>query len=449
MKPFTLLLLLLSLLSYSQDIPTAISSYASSYADTGDFSGCILVTKSDGLLYQQCFGLANEEEALENTPATRFMIGSVSKQFTSTAILLLEEQGLLHTGDTLSRFFDISDSASGITLEQLMTHTSGVPDIFNVPNFNNLSAEKINLKGLTDRLLQMPLDFDPGTQYQYSNGGYALLAQIIEQVSGVTFGDYISKNICIPLQLKHTGHNMSSDSIKNLAVGYDPVGYESKRITEFLDPELLKGSGSLYSTTEDLNKWITSIKTKSLLSNASFEKFLNDKGNNYGFGISVYTSFDKNVFGHDGRINGYIADYLHYIEDDISVIILGNIQTGVSDFFRRDIAAIIYNKAYKSRAKNTPPLERSSIPPKELEGVYAFGPNFNVYVEIKDGSIHARANEGGYSELVPLADNRYFSRTLYSYITFVRNEELKIEKMLWTNNDGNTFEGIKNKALKN
>lgn len=445
MKSFTLLLILLfTFYSYSQDIPTAISSYASSYADTGDFSGCILVTKSDGLLYQQCFGNANEEKAIKNTPETRFMIGSISKQFTSTAILLLEEQGLLDTSDTLSRFFDISDRASGITLEQLMTHTSGVPDLFNVPNFNKLSAEKISLKNLTDRLLQMPLDFEPGTQYQYSNGGYALLAHIIEQISGQPYGVFITKNICVPLQLNNTGHQMRSDSIKNLAVGYDPVGYSDKKVTEYLDPELIKGSGSLYSTIEDLSNWITSIKTKSFLSKASYEKFLSKKGNNYGFGISVYTSFDKNVFGHDGRINGYIADYLHYIEDDISVIILGNIQTGVADFFRRDIAAIIFKKEYNSRAKGVPPLEKGSIPAKELEGVYAFGPNFNVYVEIRDGSIQARANEGGYSELVPLVDDRYFSRTLYSYITFVRNEELKIEKMLWTNNDGNTFEGIKN-----
>ncbi|NNJ89500.1 MAG: hypothetical protein HKP53_08860, partial [Eudoraea sp.] len=97
----------------------------------------------------------------------------------------------------------------------------------------------------------------------------------------------------------------------------------------------------------------------------------------------------------------------------------------------------------------TLPLDIGTIAPEELAGVYAFGPNFNVYVEIIDGSIQARANEGGYSELIPLEDGRYFSRTLYSYITFVSNEEMNIEKMQWTNNDGNTFDGIKTNPSKN
>jgi hypothetical protein len=175
----------------------------------------------------------------------------------------------------------------------------------------------------------------------------------------------------------------------------------------------------------------------------SYEKFLNNYGNNYGYGISLYKSFDQTVFGHDGRVNGYIADYLHYKESDITVIILGNIQTGVADFFRRDIAAIVFDKEHKNRAKQIPPADDTKIDTQKIIGTYAFGPNFKVYVEEIEDSIQARANEGGYSELILLEDRRFFSRTLYSYIEFKEDDKGKTVKMVWTNNDGNSFEGFK------
>jgi len=243
--------------------------------------------------------------------------------------------------------------------------------------------------------------------------------------------------------MKNTGHAKGNAVLPNLALGYDAVGYSDLDITPYLAPEVVKGGGSLYSTVGDMQLWINSIKNKSLLEELSYEKFLKDYGNNYGLGISVYTSYDQDVFGHDGRVNGYIADYLYYKQSDVSIIILGNIQTGVADFFRSDIAAIAFGRKYKSRAKTASPKIEGEINSGPILGTYAFGPNFKVYVEQFDGSIQARANEGSYSELVPLEDGRFFSRTLYAYIDFQEDESGSIAKMLWINNDGNTFEGVK------
>ncbi len=444
MKQIILILLLIfSCSAYSQELSSEISTYATSYQKTGDFSGCILISKADEAIYQECFGMANQDRAIKNKLETQFMIGSISKQFTSAAILLLEEQGLLQTTELLSKFLDTSGQTATITLEHLMTHTSGVPDIYQIPEFKSLSSKSLTLKELSYRLLKLPLEFEPGTQYQYSNGGYALLALVVEQVSGKDFGDFVTEHIAIPLKMNYTGHKRGRELLDKLALGYDPLGYDSVTLTEYVDPELLKGSGSLYSTVNDLDLWVNSIKNKSLLSDSSYDKLLKNYGNNYGFGISVYNSFNREVFGHDGRINGFIADYLHYLEEDLSIIILGNIQTGVADFFRRDIAAIIFGEAYAISAKSDLPAKRSTISPETLVGTYGFGPNFKVYVEIIDGRIQARANEGGYSELIPLQDGRFFSRTLYAYITFVENENTSIHKMIWTNNDGNSFDGLK------
>ncbi|NNK11922.1 MAG: serine hydrolase [Flavobacteriaceae bacterium] len=438
-----LLLILLSTALRSQKITRQVENYTDTYVKTGDFSGCILITKAGQTIYSGCFGKANQSFGVSNSLQTKFKIGSVSKQFTAAAILVLEQQEKLKTSDKLSQYFPEIPKAEKITLEQLLTHTSGITDIYNIPDFNQLSLRNKKISDIAGLVLEAELEFEPGSQYRYSNGGYAILAEVIERLSGELYQDFLKKHLFIPLKMDNTAHARSNEVVANLAVGYDALDYKDLKITTYLDPEILKGGGSLYSTVEDMQRWINSIKEKSLLSGSSYDKMLKDYGHGYGLGISVYTSNEQDVFGHDGRINGYIADYLHYRESDVSIIILGNIQTGVADFFRSDIAAIVFGKEYRSRAKTALPKIDGEINPKPYLGTYAFGPNFKVYVELMDGSIQARANEGGYSELVPLIDGRFFSRTLYAYIDFKKDTSGSVTKMLWINNDGNTFEGVK------
>ena len=444
MKYCTILLYLFAFsLTQAQDISRRVTEYASSYVNTGDFSGCVLITENGKNIYENCFGFANQSFQISNEKHTKFKIGSISKQFTAAAILILEQDGLLSSTDSLAKFFPNNTRAENITIQQLLTHTSGITDIYNIPDFNKLSCQKRNISELSDLVLAAELNFEPGSQYQYSNGGYAILADIIEKVSGKSYQEYLAERIFKPLEMNSTGHHKGNAVVTNLAVGYDPLGYDNVKITDFLDPELLKGSGSLYSTVHDMQIWINSIKDKSFLTKESYDKFLTNYGNNYGFGISIYKSFGQEVFGHDGRVNGYIADYLHYRESELSITILGNIQTGVADFFRRDIAAIVFDKEYKSRAKTALPETKNVADKQAILGTYSFGPNFKVYVEEIDSFIQARANEGGSSELVLLKDGKFFNRTLYSYIDFVENENGEVTKMIWTNNDGNSFEGTK------
>ena len=431
--------LLFSQASAAQDFETKIETYIQSYGKTNDFSGCILITAKDSTLYDSCFGYADFEKDKLNSPNTKFKIGSISKQFTAAAILRLEEMGKLTTGDSLSNYFPEHKIANDITLEQLLTHTSGVQDIYSIPGFNSLSDKDLSISDLTASILDLPLAFAPGSSYQYSNGGYALLAVIIEKASRMDYSTFLKQELFDTLEMHDTGHG----DIDELATGYEPLDYEELRVTDYLDPELLKGSGSLYSTTSDLLKWIESIKSRSLLSKYSYGKFMKDYGNNYGLGISVYRSFDHSVFGHDGRINGYIADYLHYQEPDVSIIITGNIQTGVADFLRRDLAAIVFEESYSSRAKSGKPETDPKRKMADISGTYAFGPNFKVYITLKDDRYVARANEGSSSEMVLLQDGSYFNRTLYASIRFERNDSDQITKMIWINNDGRQFEGLK------
>ena len=442
-KSLLILILIMANTHFSQPLHSKINNYVSTYVNTADFSGTILITQEDSIIYSNSFGFANKSFNVENDIHTKFMIGSISKQFTAVGILKLEKDGKLNTEDLLSTYFPSWNDAENITIHQLLTHTSGITDIFNLHDFSLLSCQNISLDSLVRLIQKEELLFEPGQSYQYSNGGYAILAKIIEIASNSTFDSFMTENILEPLELYSTGHRGSSEIIQSLAVGYDPLGYDKLVLTDYVDNELLKGSGSLYSNVYDIMKWIEMLKRKSFLDEESYQKLFDNYGNNYGYGISIYNSFGRTVFGHDGRINGFIADYLHYAEDDITIIILGNIQTGVADFFRRDLAAIIFGKDFKSRAKTIPPSTDSPEWTNDVYGSYSFGPNFIVTVKNIDGLIKAKANQGSYSELVLLDNGKFFSRTLYSYIEFVKDSNGKIKKMIWTNNEGNRFEGSK------
>ena len=216
-----------------QDVVDLIDEYTASYVSKGDFSGCILVTDKGQIRYENCFGFSNHAFQVLNQTKTKFKIGSISKQFTATAILIMEQEGLLKTTDTISKFFPYNSHANQITIQQLLTHTSGITDIYNIPDFNTLSCQKKNIADLTKLLLTAELDFKPGLQYQYSNGGYAILAQIIEAVSGKTYQMYLKEKIFNPLKMNATGHAREHEIISNLAIGYDPYGYNEVKNHRF------------------------------------------------------------------------------------------------------------------------------------------------------------------------------------------------------------------------
>ncbi|REJ76069.1 MAG: class A beta-lactamase-related serine hydrolase [Acidobacteria bacterium] len=420
-----------------------VDAYAMSYAKTGDFSGCILIRKAEETLYKGCFGKASYRFGLQNTISTKFKIGSISKQITASAILLLEEDGKLETTDLLSEHLGKTGPSDRITIHHLLTHTSGLVDIFALPNFRKINRKSLSLEEVTAEIFGNDLVSEPGKTYAYSNSGYTVLARIIEKVSGKSYGDFLEERIFGPLKMSSTGDYFDGPVIENLAEGYDPAGYDGVTRPEYVNDVFFRGSGSIYSSVGDVEKWVNALRDGKILKSASQKKLFTEHSGGYGYGISIYRSNENDVFGHDGRISGYIADYLHYRQEDVTIIILGNLQTGVADFLRRDLAAIVFGKEYKSRAKSTP--ARGNYPEgfEKLAGKYEFAPTLSVYVDVLDGKLKARANEGSYSEMVPLTDGKYFSRMLYSYIDFRTDDEGVPTTMIWINNDGNKFEGKK------
>jgi CubicO group peptidase (beta-lactamase class C family) len=398
--------------------------------DAKDFMGVVAVQRDgeDPLLL--AYGLASVELGVPHKASDIFMIGSISKQFTAAAILLLEEKGALNTNDPVRNYLPDFKYGGKITIEQLLNHTSGVVDIYSLKRFGETAGQAGTFAEVLNDLSHLEPTFPPGSSYGYSNGGYAILAAIIERVSGIPYGEFLDRHIFKPLKMNHTSHDSPKPVVSNHVPGYDPWGDEKLTPVHSLSVAFSTGSGSLWSSATDLLKWNYALYNKGLLGEISYKKFSQDYGNAYGYGVSVYKRFDRDVIGHDGRVAGYASDIARYLKDRLTIIILSNVQSAARDEIRRLVAAAALGEPYsipQRRIYNN--LQGISI--DEYVGIYSFGPGFKVSITESNGRLLARANEGGFSEIIPLNETEWFSRMLYATIRFGRDEKGVVDRLIW------------------
>ncbi|MGV3589500.1 MAG: serine hydrolase domain-containing protein [Adhaeribacter sp.] len=317
---------------------------------TQHFNGNVLVAKSGKVVYQKAFGYRNytTKEPLNNNSV--FELASISKQFTAMGILLLVEKSKLKLSDTLRKFFP-ELSYPNITIQHLLTHTSGLPDYMDMLKTWPTNQFASNQDVLAFLVKTKPTSFfKPGEKWKYSNTGFVLLASIIEKVSGQLFPEYMNKNIFKPLRLQHTSiynsRHLSGTSMANYAYGYV---YSESRNRYILPDSLLsyrfaipmdgiQGDGNVNATTTDLLKWDRALKNNSLLSKTTQQQMLSaqvavdpssamylaTKIKSYGYGIGVGTNKYGNYLWHGGNQPGYATNLIRYVEEDITIIVLSN-----------------------------------------------------------------------------------------------------------------------------
>ena len=213
-----------------------VDDYLAPYVKGNNFLGAVLIAKGDHVLVSSAYGESSYELHAANSPSTRFHIASVSKPFTAAAILILEQRGMLHVSDPVSRFLPDFPNGHKITLQNLLTHTSGIPNVNNLPEYQSASRFPQTPASLVELFKSKPLNFEPGTKYEYSNSNYNLLAFVIEQVSHKSYGEFLRESIFDPLGLKNTGHDgNASDVITNAATGYQPRGVADLERSPYID----------------------------------------------------------------------------------------------------------------------------------------------------------------------------------------------------------------------
>lgn len=291
------------------------------YAKNENFDGCVLVVKNGKILLEKGYGFSDKESKIKNTVKNKFLIGSITKQFTAVAIMQLQQKGLLNVNDTIDKYISGIEYGDVITIHELLTHTSGLSQ--DLEDTNGLENKHFSLEDAVDEMegMDIKLLFQPGSSYSYSNLGYMLLSYIVEKVSGNTYENYIDENIFKPLNMDDSGFGYDNGINKELALGYDSDGKVVSSETSNEESRLLAGAGEIYSTVEDLYKWDRALYTEKIVSKSSLDKIYTSYQDNYGYGWNIVS---KNVYEHGGTMSGFSSCIKRLVGDNSFIVVLSN-----------------------------------------------------------------------------------------------------------------------------
>jgi CubicO group peptidase (beta-lactamase class C family) len=283
------------------------------------FMGTVLVAQDGKVLLDKGYGFANLEWDIPNTPTTRFRLGSLTKQFTAASILLLEERGKLKIDDPVKKYMPDAPAAwDKITIFHVLTHTSGIPSFTGFPDYDSRETQAMTPEKLVEWFRDKPLEFEPGTKWNYSNSGYVLLGYLIEKISGQSYSDFLQQNIFTPLGMKDSGYDSNSAIIAHRAAGYAP-GKSGPVNAGFVHMSIPFSAGALYSTTGDLLRWEQGLFGGKVLKAESLAKMTTPFKQDYAFGLGVSTNNGHKMIAHDGGIQGFNT-FLAYFPDDKLVV---------------------------------------------------------------------------------------------------------------------------------
>ena len=314
------------------------------------FSGSILVALDDQILLSGGYRYANWELNVPNTSSTIFRLASLTKPFTALAIMMLQERGQVDGDDPICQYIaDCPAVWQPITIHHLLTHTSGIPDYAAFPNALREAALNRPVPELIDTFRDQPLDFPPGTRFNYSNSGYVLLGAVIESVSKMSYENFMLNNIFQPLFMDDSGYDNASRIIKNRASGYTIDG-RSLENSAVISPSNLYSAGGLYSTVEDLHRWHQALFTDQMVSQSTLDQIFSPQvvtekyGAEYGYGWVVSESQGHRVVWHDGTIPGFTNYFAYYPDDRLDIIILSNLDTSDVPAMAKGIEDIILHQ---------------------------------------------------------------------------------------------------------
>jgi CubicO group peptidase (beta-lactamase class C family) len=313
----------------------------------------LLVSRNGEIVRAQGFGFSNVELQVPVKPETLFQSGSVGKQFTATAIMMLVEEGTISLDDPITKYFpDAPATWKPVTVRNVLSHTGGFTDYPKDFDFRKDYTEDDLLKIVAG----IPLAFPPGTKWSYSNLGYLTLGILIHRVTGKFYGDVLEERIFHPLGMQSTRIMSEADIIPNRAAGYRLVKGQLKN-QEWVSPTLnTTADGSLYFSIVDLAKWDAALYTEKLLKRSSLEQMwtvvkLNDgkpNSGNYGFGWEITSSHGHRLIDHDGAWQGFKTQISRYVDDKLTVVVLSNLAEANPGKIAEGVAEIYLNSQAKA-----------------------------------------------------------------------------------------------------
>ena len=342
----------------SSEVANSAANYVQGEMQRQHIPGVALLVSRGGTIVQaQGFGLANVELQVPVKPETVFQSGSVGKQFTATAVMMLVEEGKVGLDDPLTKYFPHAPAAwKEVTVRELLSHTAGFGDYPKTFDFRKDWTEEELLKVVES----VPLAYPPGTKWEYSNLGFLTLGILIHRVTGEFYGDFLQERIFHPLGMETTRIISEADIIPNRAAGYRLVKGELKN-QEWVAPTVnTSADGSLYFSILDLAKWDAALYTEKPLKRSSFEqmwtpaKLKTGRPNNdrYGFGWFIGDRHGHRVVSHDGAWQGFETRIARYVDDQLTVVVLTNLAGAKLDGLAERVADLYLAAAKNAARKN-------------------------------------------------------------------------------------------------
>lgn len=368
---------------------------------TGSGPGATALVALDGqVMWSGSVGLADPRARTTIDTSDVFRIGSLTKQFTATAIMQLAEEGLVGLQADIRSYIDFPKKEHTITVEHLLTHTSGIPNYTDLPTFTpKLYGRDVLVKDVVATFRDLPLEFEPGTQWRYSNSGYILLGQIIEKVSGLSYEGYMRENIFGPAGLLSTSASPANDVVEGEIEGYRREGDAWKQAVP-ISLSWPFAAGVIRSTVGDLNRWNTAVMSGRLAPPASMEKAFtghrlkDGTPTHYGYGWITGRLQGTPTLEHGGSINGFSSYGIHVPQDAVYAVVLSNRTDVDAGAVAAELAAVVLGTPFPSE-----PYGVDTAALRAISGVYVSEKGVERYLTVEDGRLWSQRQGGSKHEL--------------------------------------------------
>ncbi len=409
---------------YSQQKTEALNKLFESRYENKKSGASILISKKGKIIYSKQFGLANVEYNTPVTENTKFAIGSITKQFTAAAILLLQEQGKVDVNTSLGNYLPAfsKPNYSGVTIASLLTHTSGIPSDNDAKVISKNFKNNISPQEIANAIKNESLLFNSGERFDYSNNSYILLGLVIEKTSGLSYSEFLQKNIFKPLKMNNTHVFSFKNTIKNSAKGH--TNDENDKLKTITYNSSSFSAGAIISTANDLNKWATALFSKKILNKKSLDlmltnySLLNNKKLNMGFGWELNEVTGFKTYEHSGFEPGFKANSIYVPKEELYVIVLQNSEIGSPTPASIKATAITLGNPYPLEiAKN----KLSTEDLKNIIGTYQLKNGSKRIIGKNDRGLYYKAPGGKERQLYINNKNMLFFEKEYVQLHFEKD----------------------------
>ena len=395
--------------------------------EVNHFSGSILMSQNGTVLVKKRYDPENGAASVQSTRDSRYRLGSIAKQFIAAAILQLQEKGRLQLHDSVCEYLPKCPNGwKEIKILNLLAQTDGIPEVSHSfdPNRTRSTTTTPQLLAYLDG---QPLEFKPGTKFRFGNSGYAVLAAIVDEVSGEPYLRYLKNHIFVPLGMPETDYDDAVKILPGIDLAY--TGKSNSITPNDLEMAATYSWGRLYSTVDDLYRWDRALYGEELLSKRSKNAMFTPYMDGYGFGWVILKEFDRMVDTQAGGIYLFGSSVRRYPDDNACVIVLSNSDNANAGKISHDLAAILFGRHYESPIEHHPVTLDPTIYDSYV-GRYELKPDFVLEVSRETDHLMIQGTGQPKIGILPESETRFFAKGLDAVINFVKSPQGNVTQLV-------------------